>query len=89
MKTFVKFYYRGSHSHPVKRTVLIVEETPEIIQGYEIREGNTVRAGTKYSPIKSYRKDKIAKLTQIDKRNKRPQKKLIRMDQNSFIEVGA
>lgn len=56
-----KFYYQGrSHTHPVRRTVLIIEDLPEIFVGYEIREGNVVRTAAK-APVKSYRKDKIAK----------------------------
>lgn len=55
-----KFYYRGSHTHPVRRTVLIIEDLPKVLIGYEIREGNDVRS-VKNAPIKSYRKDRIAK----------------------------
>ena len=57
-----KFYYQGNHSHPVRRTVLIVEENKDQIRGYELREGKTTRTLTEVSKcIKSYRKDKIAK----------------------------
>jgi hypothetical protein len=57
-----KFYYQGNHSHPVRRTVLIVEETKDQFKGYEIREGRTTRSLTEIANhIKSYRKDKIAK----------------------------
>lgn len=57
-----KFYYQGNHSHPVRRTVLIVEETKEQIRGYELREGKTTRSLTEVGRyIKSYRKDKIAR----------------------------
>lgn len=45
-----KFYYQGNHSHPVRRTVLIVEETKDQFKGYEIREGRTTRALTSYKP---------------------------------------
>lgn len=56
-----RFYYKGqSHSHPVRRTVLIVDDLPDLIVGYEVREGNEVR-NVKEAPIKSFRKDKIAK----------------------------
>jgi len=54
-----KFYYKGSHTHPVRRTVLVIEETAKILVGYEIREGKEVRK-VGDSPIKSFRKDKIA-----------------------------
>lgn len=57
-----KFYYQGNHSHPVRRTVLVIENTKDKIVGYELREGKTVRSYkqmTKY--IKTYSKAKIAK----------------------------
>jgi hypothetical protein len=57
-----RFYYQGKHSHPVRRTVLIIEESDELIVGYEFREGNTVRSTEEAMKcIKSYRKDRIAK----------------------------
>ena len=57
-----KFYYQGNHSHPVRRTVLIVEETKTHITGYEFRCGTEVRTrGEAMSKIRSYKKDKIAK----------------------------
>lgn len=55
-----KFYYKGSHSHPVRRTVLILEITPNTITGYEVREGKTLRNLNK-AKIKSYSRKKIAK----------------------------
>lgn len=54
------FWYKGTHSHPVRRTVLLIDQIGEYITGYELREGNEVRNAEK-APIKSYRKDKIAK----------------------------
>lgn len=57
---WARFYYQGSHSHPVRRDVLIVEDKPDLIVGYEIREGNTVR-DLKSAAVKSYRKDRIAR----------------------------
>ena len=57
-----KFYYQGNHSHPVRRTVLVVEETKEQIRGYELREGNVSRTISEVGKkIKSYRKDRIAR----------------------------
>ena len=54
-----RFWYQGTHSHPVRRTILVVESDRKLIRGYELREGNTVRS-LKDAPIKSYRRDKIA-----------------------------
>lgn len=64
-----KFYYKGKHSHPVQRTVLVVEAKNNLLVGYELREGKKTRDFSE-APIKSYKKSKIAKLKHIDKRNK-------------------
>lgn len=56
------FYYKGTHSHPIKRTVVIVEDSKDKITGYELREGKIVRNSKDASKcIKSYDKNKIAK----------------------------
>lgn len=55
-----KFFYQGTHSHPVKRTVLVIESTKKKITGYELREGNITRKLGK-SPIKTYRRELIAR----------------------------
>jgi hypothetical protein len=55
-----RFYYQGSHSHPVRRTVLVVDETPTVITGYEMRSGRNIRSFGE-AKIRSYRKDLIAK----------------------------
>lgn len=54
-----RFYYKGSHSHPVRRTVVVVDETPTLLTGYELREGKNVRSYGE-AKIRSYRKDRIA-----------------------------
>ncbi len=55
-----KFYYRGEHTHPIRRTVVrIPNSNRNVITGYELREGQTVRDFSE-APIKSYRKDQIA-----------------------------
>jgi ABC-type transport system involved in cytochrome c biogenesis ATPase subunit len=63
-----KFYYQGSHSHPIKRTVLVIENTKQYIRGYEMREGADVRHVISQAPIKSYKKNKIAKISQCRKK---------------------
>lgn len=61
-KPVARFYYQGSHGHPIRRTVLVIEETDTLIVGYEIREGNNVRSVDEaMREIKSFRKDRIAK----------------------------
>lgn len=59
-----KFYYKGSHSHPVRRTVLVTESNEKLIIGYEIRAGSEVYAPSK-AQIKSYSRSKIAKIKQL------------------------
>ena len=61
-KPVAKFYYQGSHSHPVRRTVLLLEETDTFLRGYEFRMGNIVRTPSEaMREIKTYRKDRIPK----------------------------
>lgn len=38
-----RFWYKGNHSHPVRRTVLITQQDSESITGYELREGSKTR----------------------------------------------
>jgi len=55
-----QFYYRGqSHSHPVRRTVVIVDSDRNHITGYEVREGNITRE-IDSAPIKTFCRVKIA-----------------------------
>lgn len=61
------FYYKGSHSHPVRRTVLVITTTVHLITGYELREGSEVRNYSK-APIRSYRRNKIARVKQCGRR---------------------
>ena len=55
-----KFFYKGNHSHPVKRTILVINSNLNSITGYELREGIIIRKLSK-SPIKTYKRQKIAK----------------------------
>lgn len=60
-KPVARFYYQGqSHTHPVRRTVLIIEDHANHFVGYEMREGSQVRS-FESAPVKTYRKDRIAK----------------------------
>jgi hypothetical protein len=56
---FAKFYYAGSHSHPVRREILVFETSRNYITGYELREGNITR-DVDNAPIKTYTRTKIA-----------------------------
>lgn len=88
-----KFYYQGSHSHPVRRTVLVVENNRNFIRGYEIREGKNVRSASK-DCIKSYKKSEIAKygdycrlrMSAKNKRKKQNQSTLERLPLTTLIE---
>ncbi len=62
-----RFYYTGTHTHPVRRTVLLIEVQPNFIRGYELREGSITRE-FKDAPIKSYTRDKIANATPYERR---------------------
>ncbi len=54
------FYYKGpSHSHPVRRRVVIVNLTRTHVSGYELREGHLTREIDE-APFKTYRRDRIA-----------------------------
>lgn len=67
-KPVAKFYYKGHHSHPVRRTILVVKSTPKIIVGYELREGN-LKHKLKDAPVKSFRRDKIAHTKSLRQNN--------------------
>jgi hypothetical protein len=53
-----KFRYKGNHSKPVRREVILTDITRGCLTGYEIREGNTTRPLGK-KVIKSYNRDEI------------------------------
>lgn len=88
-----RFWYKGTHTHPVRRTILVTESTRNYISGYELRNGNIVRTVAK-APIKSYRRDKIAKGISLrinnPKRRLAPnQSTLIRRPLIDIVEIGA
>lgn len=56
-----KFRYRGSHSKPVRRTVVLTKITRTQLTGYEVREGNEVR-DLENAQIKSFTRDEIQNL---------------------------
>lgn len=67
-----RFYYKGNHSHPVRRTVLIVEADDKTIKGYELRCGSTTRS-LENAPVRSFSKDKIATFgsLRLDNKNRK------------------
>jgi hypothetical protein len=64
-----KFYYKGDHTHLIRRIIVIIESNEKLITGYELREGSCVRQ-FKDAPIKSFRKDRIAKVKELDQRRR-------------------
>ena len=60
-KPVAKFRYKGTHSKPVRRTVLLTALERNVITGYEIREGNEVR-NPEECAIKSFSRDSIQSL---------------------------
>ena len=54
-----RFYYQGSKSHPIRRTVLVTESNGKFFKGYELRCGSTTRTATT-APIRTYCRTKIA-----------------------------
>ena len=59
-----RFWYKGNHSHPVRRTILVTNQDEESITGYELREGDKVRPA-KYAPIKTFKRSKIARTNNL------------------------
>lgn len=87
-----RFFYKGNHSHPVRRTVLVTQQDSESITGYELREGSKTRIA-KYSPIKTYIREKIAKTSNLRNDNPlrnapNPKSTLVRKPLIDLIESG-
>lgn len=93
-----KFYYQGSHSHPVRRTVLLIKNktNSNILVGYELREGMTTRT-LKNAPIKSFRRSEIAsfgdyvrlRASKTNKKRKKGDTTLSRTNLMGLIRTGA
>jgi hypothetical protein len=86
-----RFWYKGNHTHPVRRTVLVTESTKNYIKGYELRDGNIVRLASK-APIKTYNRTKIAKGENLRSSNRQKsclnKTTLVRKPLMDLIEVG-
>jgi len=86
-----RFCYKGNHTHPVRRTVLVTESKKTHISGYELREGNIVRVSSN-APIKTYIRSKIAKTNnlRLEQRKKFSVSKstLVRKTLVSLVETG-
>jgi len=86
-----RFWYKGTHTHPVRRTVLVTESTKTHLSGYELRDGNVVRQATN-APVKTYTRKKIAKGRNLRARQKSvinlSKTTLVRKSLMSLIESG-
>jgi hypothetical protein len=63
-----RFWYKGNHSHPVRRTILVTTQDKNSITGYELREGSKIRPA-KYAPVKTFTRSKIAKTNNLRQDN--------------------
>ena len=82
-----KFYYKGHHSHPVRRTVIVIHSTVSSLTGYELREGSEVRS-LREAPVKTYKKAKIAKERQVRHKKKTDSSTLVRTQMFDLIKAG-
>jgi hypothetical protein len=55
-----KFFYKGTHSKPIRTTIAVVENKGDVVRGYVLRRGNTVCARLQDAPIRSFKKSEIA-----------------------------
>ena len=55
-----KFFYKGTHSKPVRTTIAVTEIKGDVVKGYVLRRGNAVCARLQDAPVKSFKKSKIA-----------------------------
>lgn len=60
-----KFFYKGNHSKPIRTTLAVVENTPNVVTGYVLRRGNEVCTKLQDAKIQSFKKSDIACLGQV------------------------
>ena len=61
-----RFYYKGNHSHPIRRTILVTESNGKLIKGYELRCGTDIR-NPGSSPIRTFLRSNIATFGELRK----------------------
>jgi hypothetical protein len=93
-----RFYYQGTHTHPVRRTVLLIKNktNSNILVGYELREGNKTRTLTN-APIKSFRRSDVStygdyarlRSSKTNKKRKKSETTLTRTNLMGLIRSGA
>lgn len=62
-----KFFYKGTHSKPVRTTLAVTEVRGDVVKGYVLRRGNTVFARLQDAPIKSFKKSEMAPINGSDR----------------------
>lgn len=60
-----KFFYKGSHSKPIRTTIAVVQNNSNVVTGYVLRRGNEVCARLQDAKIQSFKKSEIACLGQV------------------------
>jgi hypothetical protein len=55
-----KFFYKGTHSKPIRTTIAVVENKGDVVKGYVLRRGNSVCSRLQDARICSFNKSKIA-----------------------------
>ena len=56
-----KFFYKGTHSKPVRTTLAVIEVRGDVVKGYVLRRGNAVCSRLQDAPIKSFKKSEMAR----------------------------
>ena len=86
-RPIARFYYKGTHSHPVRRTIIIIENKSKFLKGYELREGSIVRNLSK-APVKTYTKSKIAKHSQLGKaKHRKPGPEITTLERFNLLDL--
>lgn len=55
-----KFFYKGTHSKPVRTTLAVTEVKGDVVKGYVLRRGNIVYGRLADAPFKSFSKSEMA-----------------------------
>lgn len=62
-----KFFYKGTHSKPVRTTLAVTEVRGDVVRGYVLRRGNTVYGCLQNAPIKSFKKSEMTAIRGSDR----------------------
>lgn len=55
-----KFFYKGTHSKPVRTTLAVINVKNDIVTGYVLRRGNEVCTRLQDAKVASFKKSEIA-----------------------------